>query len=245
MGRSAPAAFPAIANVRDAEHWLHVFKAERREVLDALHDLQQRFAAEVSTPRASWVPRRGGGLIWRLRAAVPSGQTLFELTSVTGRSLACDTRSLEELSPRRRRGPPVSNHSIGRGNLGADPELKHVDLEGESRRVAELRIYFDRPIPNGEGGFTDKGGFWLPANLWGPKAQVVARHLRKGARVRVEGTLVQDTWEDKEGVEVSRIEVRADSVDLDLARVEAVTFRSKTDTADADSDQVLASAGPG
>ncbi|MGH8524643.1 MAG: single-stranded DNA-binding protein [Gammaproteobacteria bacterium] len=121
----------------------------------------------------------------------------------------------------------ISNQFIGRGNLGADPELKHVALEGKSRPVAELRIYFDRPVPNGEGGFTDKGGFWLPVNLWGPKAEAIATHLRKGARVRVEGTLVQDTWEDRDGAEVSRIEVQADSIDLDLSRVEAVTFRAK------------------
>ncbi len=127
----------------------------------------------------------------------------------------------------------MSNQFIGRGNLGADPELKHVEIEGETRSVAELRIYFDRPVPDGEGGFIDKGGFWLPVNLWGPKAEVIAKHLCKGARVRVEGTLVQDTWEDKDGGEVSRIEVQADSVDLDLARVEAVTFRTKTDPADA------------
>lgn len=94
---SAPAAFPAIANAREAEHWLRVFEAERREVCDALHDLQQRFAEEVNTPLARLVPRRGGGLIWRLRAAIPSGQTLFELTSVTGRSL------LQGLPPRLRR----------------------------------------------------------------------------------------------------------------------------------------------
>ncbi|MGH8472711.1 MAG: single-stranded DNA-binding protein, partial [Gammaproteobacteria bacterium] len=63
-------------------------------------------------------------------------------------------------------------------------------------------------VPNGAGGFTDKGGFWLPVNLWGPKAEAIATHLRKGARVRVEGTLVQDTWEDRDGAEVSRIEVQ-------------------------------------
>jgi hypothetical protein len=39
----------------------------------------------------------------------------------------------------------MSNHFLGRGNLGADPKLKHVELEGESRTVVELRIY-DRPI---------------------------------------------------------------------------------------------------
>ncbi|MCA1671046.1 MAG: single-stranded DNA-binding protein, partial [Actinobacteria bacterium] len=93
-----------------------------------------------------------------------------------------------------------------------------------------LRIYFDRPVPDGDGGFTDKGGFWLPVNLWGPKAETIAKLLRKGARVRVEGTLLQDTWEDREtGEPASRIEVQADSIDLDLARVEAITFRAKSD----------------
>ncbi len=86
-GKLAPAAFPTVANAREAEHWLQVFEAERRDVLDALHDLQQRLNEEVNTAPASLVARRGGGLIWRLRAPLPSGQTLFELTGVTGRSL--------------------------------------------------------------------------------------------------------------------------------------------------------------
>jgi hypothetical protein len=96
-GGPAPGAFPAIANAREAAHWLQVFEAERSEVLEALHTLQQRFEAEVGAPAARLVLRRSGGLIWRLRAAAPSGQTLFELTSVTGRSL------LQSLPPRLRR----------------------------------------------------------------------------------------------------------------------------------------------
>ena len=74
----------------------------------------------------------------------------------------------------------MSNHFAGRGNLGADPDLKHVEIDGEPRAVAALRIYFDRPVPDGDGGFTDKGGFWLPVNLWGPKAETIAKLLRKG-----------------------------------------------------------------
>lgn len=129
----------------------------------------------------------------------------------------------------------MSSHFAGRGNLGADPELKHVEIDGEPRAVVALRVYFDRPVPDGDGGFTDKGGFWLPVNLWGPKAETIAKLLRKGARVRVEGTLVQDTWDDREtGEPASRIEVQADSIDLDLARVEAITFRAKGDGESAD-----------
>ncbi|MGH8625351.1 MAG: single-stranded DNA-binding protein [Gammaproteobacteria bacterium] len=121
----------------------------------------------------------------------------------------------------------MSNHFIGRGNLGANPDLKQITVEGEPRTVTELRVYFDRQVPDGNGGFEDRGGFWLPVHLWGPRGESVAKLLPKGARVRVEGTLVQDTWEDKDGETVSRIEVQADSIDLDLSRVEAVTFRAK------------------
>ena len=41
---------------------------------------------------------------------------------------------------------------------------------------------------------------------------------------------MQDTWDDREtGEPESRIEVQADGIDLDLARVEAITFRAKGD----------------
>ncbi|MGH8531652.1 MAG: tyrosine-type recombinase/integrase [Gammaproteobacteria bacterium] len=37
---------------------------------------------------------------------------------------------------------------------------------GEPRTVTELRVYFDRQVPDGNGGFEDRGGFWLPVHLW-------------------------------------------------------------------------------
>ncbi len=96
-GFPAPLAFPAIANARDAEHWLRVFENERAELLMALHDLQQRFAEEVPAPLARLVRRQGGGLLWRRRSARPEAQTLFELAGKVGREL------LQGLSPAERR----------------------------------------------------------------------------------------------------------------------------------------------
>ena len=96
-GCPAPVAFPAIANAREAEHWLRVFEAERTEVLVALHDLQQRFAEEIPAPLARLVRRQGGGLLWRKRSARPEAQTLFELAGKVGREL------LQGLSPAERR----------------------------------------------------------------------------------------------------------------------------------------------
>ena len=92
-GCPAPFAYPAIANAREAEHWLRVFQAERTEVLVALHDLQQRFAEEIPAPLARLVRRQGGGLLWRKRSARPEAQTAFELAGKVGREL------LQGLSP--------------------------------------------------------------------------------------------------------------------------------------------------
>ena len=124
----------------------------------------------------------------------------------------------------------MANRFVGRGNLAAAPTVKHVEVDDEKRAVASMRIYFDRNVPDGDGGFEDKGGFWLDVSLWGPRAETAARLLDKGARVAVSGTLVQRTWEDKESGEPrSRIELIADQVDLDLARVERIEFRAKNE----------------
>lgn len=122
----------------------------------------------------------------------------------------------------------MSNTFIGRGNLGAAPELKHVEVDGESRSVASLRVYFDRLVPDGADGFEDRGGFWLDVSLWGARAEAAVKVLTKGARVSVIGTLVQRTWTDKNtGHERTQFELQADQVDLDISRVERAVFRKK------------------
>ncbi len=122
----------------------------------------------------------------------------------------------------------MSNSFTARGNLAAAPELKTVTVNGENRQVAEMRMYCDRPIPDGDGGFKDKGGFWLNVSRWGNAAAHAARVLDKGFRIKAEGTLVQNNWE-KDGEKFSRLELTADDITLDLSRVESVTQRSRQD----------------
>ena len=126
----------------------------------------------------------------------------------------------------------MANRFEGRGNLAAAPELKRVQVDGEERLVAELRIYFDRQVPDGDGGFIDRGGFWLSANLWGQRAEQVAALLPKGARIHVTGTLVQDAWTDKDTGEPRKaVALVADYVSLDLGRLEGVSMRLPEDAA--------------
>lgn len=125
----------------------------------------------------------------------------------------------------------MSNSFTARGNLAAAPELKTVTVDDENRQVAEMRMYCDRPVPDGDGGFKDKGGFWLNVSRWGAAAEHATRVLDKGFRVKVEGILVQNSWE-KDGEKFSRLELSADDITLDLSRIEAVTQRSRRQTSD-------------
>lgn len=120
----------------------------------------------------------------------------------------------------------MSNSFTARGNLAAAPELKTVTVNGENRQVAEMRMYCDRPVPDGDDGFKDKGGFWLNVSRWGAAAEHAARVLDKGFRVKVEGTLVQNSWE-KDGEKFSRLELSADDITLDLSRIESITQRAR------------------
>ncbi|MGQ0700580.1 MAG: single-stranded DNA-binding protein [Panacagrimonas sp.] len=122
------------------------------------------------------------------------------------------------------------NRFTGVGNLGDKPKLKTVPVGDEMRDVLELRIYFDRPVPDGE-GYTDKGGFWLNANLWGNRAKPLSELLEKGMRVRAEGTLIQETWEDREGEERSGMKLDLDAVTLELVRVASIEMRQRESSA--------------
>ncbi len=115
----------------------------------------------------------------------------------------------------------MSNRFQGVGNLGAKPELKRVDQNGESLAILDMRIYFDRRVPaEEEGEFEDRGGFWISASLWGRRAEAAAGVLDKGMRVFAAGTLLTDSWVDPDTSE-ARVEMRLrlDYLALDLMRV--------------------------
>jgi single-strand DNA-binding protein len=117
----------------------------------------------------------------------------------------------------------------GHGNLGAQPELKFVTVDGEQRSVCELRIYFDRRVPNADGEFEDRGGMWRDVSVWGKRGEMLARMLIKGVRVAVLGVEMEDRWTDREsGEERRRPVVSAESVCIDPICIETVIFKSRS-----------------
>jgi len=128
----------------------------------------------------------------------------------------------------------MGNRFTGMGNLGDNPTLKQVIVEGEPRKVCEMRVYFDEYRPDGGGGFEQAGGFWLAVNVWRASlAENCSQHLRKGARVSVTGRLDMQTWTDKEGEERNELRLIAEDVTLALGRIESVRMRPKRGADDA------------
>lgn len=120
------------------------------------------------------------------------------------------------------------NEFIGEGNLGQEPDLRRVRRGDESTDVVNLRVYFDRRVPDGDGNFEDKKGFWLNVEVWGERAEQVARLCAKGSRVAVIGSLMDDSY-DKDGQTMNAIAVRARNVYLvPTSTIVSLQYRSDT-----------------
>lgn len=123
------------------------------------------------------------------------------------------------------------------GNLGGNPEMKTVNIGDEEKPVVNLRVYFDRRVSDGNGGFVDKGGFWRDVAIWKPAlGDRAMTHLRKGARIIVRGTEQVRAWKDQEGQERESYTVNADYVALDLLGIETVKFTKRRRGAESSDD---------
>jgi single-strand DNA-binding protein len=122
----------------------------------------------------------------------------------------------------------MPNMYQGTGNLADRPALKTVQVSGEERKVAELRVFFDNYRPDGQGGLEQTGGHWLDVSLWDYKAEQAARLLRKGGRVHVIGRLELDCWADRDtGEPREKLRLVADDVLLSMTRLKSVEFEPK------------------
>ncbi len=121
----------------------------------------------------------------------------------------------------------MSTLFTGTGNLGGAPALMHVEVKGEKRAVAEMRIFFDRRVKQDDGSFKDEGGFWVTVSLWGWRAEAAAKLLPKGARVFARGRLREESWENGEGQPRRGFRLDADYLAIDLLGLEQIKLRSK------------------
>ncbi|HBO6760992.1 TPA: single-stranded DNA-binding protein, partial [Pseudomonas aeruginosa] len=87
----------------------------------------------------------------------------------------------------------------------------------------------DNSIPDGQGGYKDRGGFWCSVEWWHQDAQRFAELFAKGMRVKVEGRAIMDRWPDKEsGEEVQALKVEASRISILPHRLAEVTLLPST-----------------
>ena len=90
------------------------------------------------------------------------------------------------------------------GNVGKDPELKNVG----STQLVNLSVATTRNFKNKEDKWEQQTS-WHTVTFWGKQAEAIAKNIRKGDMVTIEGELNYSNYEDKEGKKVYKTEIRA------------------------------------
>ena len=81
------------------------------------------------------------------------------------------------------------------GNLGKDPEVRHLD---NGRAVANFSVATSETYKNRQGERVTTTE-WHNIVLWTPLAEVAEKYLKKGSQVYIEGKITTRSWDDQEG----------------------------------------------
>lgn len=111
------------------------------------------------------------------------------------------------------------------GNLVDDPELR-ITPTGASVakfRVASTPRFMDKKTNE----WKDGEALFLACTAWRQEAENVAESLKRGTRVIVSGRLRQRSYENREGVKVTVIELEVDEVGPSLKFATATVNRAQ------------------
>ncbi|MCB9183039.1 MAG: single-stranded DNA-binding protein [Flavobacteriales bacterium] len=97
------------------------------------------------------------------------------------------------------------------GNLGADPEVRHLQ---NGAAVANFRIATSETYKDRQTGEKREQTEWHSIVAWRGLAEITERYLRKGSKVYVEGKLRTRQWQDKDGNTRYTTEVHADEMTM-------------------------------
>jgi len=97
------------------------------------------------------------------------------------------------------------------GNLGADPEVRHLQ-NGAS--VANFRIATTETYKDKQTGEKREQTEWHSIVAWRGLAEITEKYLRKGSKVYVEGKLRTRKWQDKDGQDRYTTEIHADEMNM-------------------------------
>ncbi|MBB6333619.1 single-stranded DNA-binding protein [Schaalia hyovaginalis] len=111
------------------------------------------------------------------------------------------------------------------GNLTADPELRFTPNGSAvvDFTVASTPSTFNRQTNQWEDG----NALFMRCSAWNEFAENISESLRKGMRVIVQGSLVQRSYEDRNGQQRTVVELRVDEVGPSLRWARAQVSRTE------------------
>lgn len=93
------------------------------------------------------------------------------------------------------------------GNLGKDPEIRHLE---NGTAVANFAIATSESYKDKEGNRIDQTE-WHNIVVWRKLAEIAESYLKKGSQIYLEGKLRTRSWEDQQGNKKYTTEVVADT----------------------------------
>lgn len=97
------------------------------------------------------------------------------------------------------------------GNLGKDPEVRHLE---SGAVVANFPIATSETYKDRKSGEKITQTEWHNIVIWRGLAEVAEKYLKKGNSVYIEGKLRTRSWDDKEGNKRYTTEVVADNMTM-------------------------------
>lgn len=89
------------------------------------------------------------------------------------------------------------NHCILMGNAGSDPEVRYTQ---DGTAVCNFSIAVTKSWLDKQSGQRNEKTSWISLTVWGKFGETVAKHVKKGTKVLVDGEYDTNAYNDKDGV---------------------------------------------
>ncbi|WP_288829484.1 single-stranded DNA-binding protein [uncultured Paraburkholderia sp.] len=135
------------------------------------------------------------------------------------------------------------------GNVLASPTMKQVNTASGTRRIVELRVMSASYRRLDDGTLEQRDGRTFPVDvtIWNERlTERVLQHIRTGASVVVRGDLYVSPWITRENEADAGAHIDAESISLNLVRIDQVVYRPRQprDAGDPPQDDAPASGSP-
>lgn len=102
------------------------------------------------------------------------------------------------------------------GNVGKDPEIKHLE---NGNTVCNFTLATSESY-NNKNGERITNTEWHNIVLWKNLAEIANKYVKKGSQIYIEGSIKTESWEDKDGNKRYTIKIIGSSMKLIGKKIE-------------------------